>query len=115
MTDPMSGSMRRRLLRVAAPAGKEKKEEPTYSESILSKAFKGFLEKCAAIDDYTRDFATDGKVDPAELQQNLSQAHLDPVPGYLEGYYATVTAIKANEAIMSGGRIEIKPEWYELA
>jgi hypothetical protein len=49
------------------------------------------------------------------LQQNLSQAHLDPVPNYLDGYCATVTAIKANEAVMSGSRIEIKPEWYELA
>ena len=26
----------------------------------------------------------------------------------------TVTAVKANEAILTGKRIELKPEWYEL-
>jgi predicted dehydrogenase len=35
--------------------------------------------------------------------------------GYLEGYQATVTAIKANEAIVQGRRVELKPEWYELS
>lgn len=33
---------------------------------------------------------------------------------YLEGYQATVTAIKANEAAVTGKRIEMNPEWYEL-
>jgi hypothetical protein len=100
---------------VAAPAGKEKKEELTYTQSVLGKAFSAFLKRCGAIDDFVRDFGTDGKVDPGALQETLTQAHIEPAPGFLEGYYATVTAIKANEAIMSGTRIEIKPEWYELA
>jgi predicted dehydrogenase len=34
--------------------------------------------------------------------------------GYLEGFQAAVTAVKANEAIMTGKRVEIKPEMYEL-
>ncbi len=34
--------------------------------------------------------------------------------GYLEGFQAAVTAVKANEAILTGKRIELKPEWYEL-
>lgn len=101
---------------VSAPAGKEKKEAPlTYTESLLKKTFINFVDRCAAIDLFVADFGTDGKVNPTDLQENLAQAHLDPVPTYLDGYYATVTAIKANEAIMSGSRIEIKPEWYELA
>lgn len=32
----------------------------------------------------------------------------------LTGFQATVTAIKANEAITTGTRIELKPEWYRL-
>jgi predicted dehydrogenase len=35
-------------------------------------------------------------------------------PNYLDGYQATVTAIKANEAVVGNKRIELKPEWYEL-
>jgi hypothetical protein len=35
--------------------------------------------------------------------------------GYLEGFQATVTAVKANEAILTGKRIELKHEWYELS
>ena len=35
--------------------------------------------------------------------------------GPLEGYQATVTALKANEAILTGTRIDFKPEWFELS
>ena len=37
-----------------------------------------------------------------------------PAASYLEGFQAAVTAVKANEAILTGKRIELKPEWYEL-
>jgi predicted dehydrogenase len=37
-----------------------------------------------------------------------------PAANYLEGYAATVLALKANEAIVTGKRIELKPEWFEL-
>jgi predicted dehydrogenase len=99
---------------VAAPAGSKPKEELSYTQSVLTKAFSAFLKRCAAIDDFVRDFGSDGKVEQKDLQENLTQAHLDPAPGFLEGFQATVTAIKANEAINAGGRLVIKPEWYEL-
>ena len=35
--------------------------------------------------------------------------------GYLEGFQATVTAVKANEAILGRKRVELKREWYELS
>jgi hypothetical protein len=35
--------------------------------------------------------------------------------GYLEGFQAVVTVVKANEAILTASRIELKPEWYELS
>jgi len=46
--------------------------------------------------------------------------HLSAVPrraaaSYLEGFHAVVTAVKANEAILGNKRIELKPEWYQLA
>jgi hypothetical protein len=35
--------------------------------------------------------------------------------GALEGYQAAVTAIKANEAIVTGTKIAYQPEWFNLA
>lgn len=37
-----------------------------------------------------------------------------PACGALEGYQATVVAIKANEAILSGTKISYQPDWFEL-
>jgi hypothetical protein len=30
------------------------------------------------------------------------------------GFQSAVTAIKAAEAVAAGGRVEFKPEWFEL-
>src|SRR2546430_6480353 len=39
----------------------------------------------------------------------------DALPiSYVEGFQAAVTAVKANEAITTGQRVELKPEWYDL-
>ena len=51
-----------------------------------------------------------GEVDKAELAKLFRR----PAASYLEGFQATVTVIKANEAITEGKRVEIKPELYEL-
>jgi len=37
-----------------------------------------------------------------------------PAAGALDGLQATVVAIKAHEATLAGGRIELKPEWFTL-
>lgn len=37
-----------------------------------------------------------------------------PACGALEGYQATVAALKANEAILSGTKIAYQPDWFEL-
>ena len=39
---------------------------------------------------------------------------MKPACGVLEGYQATVTALKANEATLSGTRIAFEPSWFEL-
>ena len=49
------------------------------------------------------------------LQEALAKVERRPAANYLEGFQAVVTAVKANEAILSGKRIELKPEWYELS
>lgn len=38
-----------------------------------------------------------------------------PEAGALEGYQATVVALKAHEAIMSGSKVIYQPDWFKLA
>jgi hypothetical protein len=51
-----------------------------------------------------------GEADPEELAKVARRASA----GYEEGFIATALAIKANEAILKGERIQITPELYEL-
>jgi len=37
-----------------------------------------------------------------------------PAAGYKEGFEATVTALKANEAVVQGQKISLKKEWFEI-
>jgi predicted dehydrogenase len=54
--------------------------------------------------------------DPAAVAEQVASSVklLSNAAHYLEGFQANVLAIKANEAIMTGKRIELKPDWYEL-
>ena len=62
-------------------------------------------------DDFKASYGTD---DVDGLVEQLSKVPRKPAAGYLEGFQTVVTAVKANEAITTGKRIELKPEWYEL-
>jgi hypothetical protein len=89
-------------------------EEPPAKpplQSALEIFLRNVNELRTAIEDFVSVYGAD---DPAALAEHLAKVHRAPAAGYLEGYQATVTAIKANEAITSGQRIELKPEWYEL-
>lgn len=64
-----------------------------------------------AAEQYVENYGDD---DPDGLRETLGKVGRRPAAGYLEGFQATVTAIKASEAILARQRIELKPEWYEL-
>jgi predicted dehydrogenase len=49
------------------------------------------------------------------LSLKIGQSADRPAAGYREGYEATVFALKVNEAVTTGKRIEFKKEWFELA
>jgi predicted dehydrogenase len=89
-------------------------EEPPAKPPVQS-ALEAFLRNAnelkTAIDDYVSVFGAD---DQAALTEHLAKVHRVPAAGYVEGYQATVTAIKATDAIATGERIMLKPEWYEL-
>ena len=89
-------------------------ESPAFP--TLYYALQNFLGNCAEIDWQVEDIkSTYGSVTKEALEKNLAEIKLRDAATYKEGYAATVLAIKANEAIVNGARVELKKEWFELA
>ena len=96
-------------------AGGQPAQEEQYTNTPLSHALENFLRNSedviAAAEDYKASYGAD---DVDGLIEHLSKVPRRAAASYLEGFQTVVTAVKANEAISSGQRIELKPEWYEL-
>ena len=65
----------------------------------------------AAVEDYAAAFDIN---DTAALVKYLADVRRQPAAGYEEGYQATVSVIKANEAILKGQRLPLSKEWFDL-
>jgi predicted dehydrogenase len=79
-------------------------------------ALESFLGNAAEVGAFVEDFIAGFGTDEREaLASQLSALMLRPAAGYQEGFAATVLALKANEAAVSGKRIEFNKEWFELA
>ena len=98
-------------------------------------ALESFLSNCDETDTAVADYVDSGfdANNKAALAESLAatlnreipsstdptprakQSALQNIPRYDAGYAATVLAIKANEAVTKGTRIELKKEWFELA
>ncbi len=80
-------------------------------------ALENFLGNCAEITAQVEDFtSTYGTADKKALAENLATIKfLRDAADATEGYAATVLAIKANEAVVKGTRLELKKELFELA
>lgn len=79
--------------------------------SALGNFLRNAVDLHAAAEDYKSSYGED---DVDGLMEHLSKVPRRAAAGYLEGFQAVVTAVKANEAILGAKRIELKPEWYEL-
>ena len=66
------------------------------------------------IADFTTNFGSDDESALADYLKDLLGEQL-PAAGWKEGYEATVTAIKAHEAVMKGGKVELPDELFNLA
>lgn len=88
--------------------------EATPLYNSLAAFLYNVFEQEAAIREFTDAFGDD----PAALLEHL-KTEVEPKrkPGAtaLEGFQATVTALKTNEAVLSGQRLEFKDEWYQLS
>jgi hypothetical protein len=78
----------------------------------LTNFLRNAIDLSAAAEDYKSSYGAD---DVEGLMEQLGKVPRRASANYLEGFQAVVTAVKANEAILSGKRIELKPEWYELS
>ncbi len=94
----------------------EQQADPPFTNTSLSFALGNFLRNSSVLGGAVKDFVDSfGADDPAAMKEHLDKVALQPASGFLDGYHATVIAIKANEAVTTGRRVEIKPEMYELS
>jgi len=87
---------------------------PLESTPIYN-ALQNFLRNANDLTAAAEDFTSSYGDDPAGLIEHLAKVGRQPAASALEGFQATVTAIKANEAIVSGKKLAFQREWYELS
>jgi hypothetical protein len=81
----------------------------------LYHALQSFLGNCAEVGSAVEDFTSSyPSADKKALAEYLARLTLRKAATCRDGYAATVLALKANEAVLRGTRLELKPEWFEL-
>ena len=80
--------------------------------NALGNFLRNSVDLTAAAENYKTNYGAD---DVDGMIAELAKVTRRASAGYLEGFQSVVTAVKANEAILSSSRIELKPEWYELS
>ena len=100
----------------SVPANQQASQDAAIISTPLSYALITFLRNSADVGAAVEDaLAVIGPDDPEQLVAQIAKVQRRPAAGYLEGFQATVLAIKANEAIQAQQRIELKKEWSELS
>jgi hypothetical protein len=99
------------------PQGNQATQEAEAVDPPIFFALQNFLRNATEIGAAVEDFISSyGDSDAAALAEHLSKNIKKlPAPDHLDGYRATVLAIKANEAVAKGERVAISKESYELA
>ncbi len=95
----------------AVPANEQQSPDDQIKSTPLFNALQNFVRNAADLTAQAEDMKESlGEVD----KEGLAKFPRRNAAGFAEGYAATVTVIKANEAILAGKAIELKPELYEL-
>ena len=91
-------------------------EDAPFTNTPLYYALENFMVNASAINGAVEDFvAAFDPRDVGALKAHLAEVRMQPYAGFMEGYSATVIALKANEAINKGEKVAIKKEWLTLA
>lgn len=89
--------------------------EAALAVSPLQHALQSFVQSALDIEAAVEDFSSAyGAEDAAALREHLSGVPRQPGATWQEGFEALVVAAKAQEAVRTGRRIELRPEWFEL-
>ena len=94
--------------------------ESPYADTALHHALRAFICNCHLVEDSVRDFTSinGADADAASLKDYVAAQVKGPghkaAAGYQEGLEATVTAVKANEAVIKGERIALPKELFEI-
>jgi predicted dehydrogenase len=100
----------------SVPANQQASQEAAITSTPLAYGLTTFLKNSTDLGAAVEDaLAVIGPDDQEQLAAQIAKVQKRPAAGYLEGFQAAVTVIKANEAIQSHQRIEFKKEWYELS
>jgi predicted dehydrogenase len=77
-------------------------------------ALNNFLRNTVDLDNALTEGADLIKADASTLPDIIAGAKKRPAATYVEGLQATIIGIKANEAVLTGKRVELNPKLYEL-
>ncbi len=92
-------------------------EDAPYTNTPLSYALEAFINNTSLIGAAVEDFASNFDVnDTAALKTYVADIAKNKMAaaGFKEGFEATVTVLKANEAILKGQKIVFEQEWFEI-
>jgi predicted dehydrogenase len=99
---------------VPANASAQAQESP-FSNTPLFHSLEVFLKNGIDVSDKIEFAVSSFGADDADgIAAEVAKVQRRPAASYVEGFQTAVTTIKANEAILTGQRIVLKPEWYEL-
>src|SRR5439155_11669434 len=89
--------------------------EEAAAQTPLRAALDTFLLNSSDLSAHAEIFATNypGEDEATLLEYLAKEVTRRPSSGYLDGFEAAVTAIKTNEAILSGQKMTFQPEWYQ--
>lgn len=100
----------------SVPLTEAEKEKERIQRAPLYCALSTFVRNASDLDAARKEFMDQIGDDPEALKEHLTtKVPRRPAPGFLDGFQAAVTAIKANQAILSRERIVFKPADYTLA
>ncbi len=105
--------LRANATKLAAQNKKADEEDPN-EKSPLQEALEAFVSNSKVLGASVEDFAANFDAnDVAAFKTYLADAMKTRLkaPGYKEGLEATICAIKANEAILTGEKIQFQKEW----
>ena len=98
-------------------SGSDGEKTDKFTNTPLFYSLEAFVHNAdvvrSGVDDFIISFGDDDPEALVEYLADLADSKM-PAAGYQEGYEATVTAIKVNEAIVGRKEITFEDSWFDL-